>query len=137
MKRNSFVVLVCVALLMVSCRASSKPSAQAGPLVGRWIYLGSDLQRPDEGIVRSFVIGDHTWWIPKETEFFGSGEVSSGYDQRCNFDVRNDHQVEVDCHQGRVTIEYSIRDSMLTLNLQGKNTALTGGGPQVSFKRSE
>lgn len=125
--------MVC-ALVALGCeRGPERASPQHGPLVGQWQYTGNDIS--EDGFVRSFVIGDHTWWVPPMVQFSPDGTVNSGYAQRCNYWILNPTELRLDCSAGQTIITYSISGNKLTLDLRGHNTALRGGGPTVHFER--
>jgi len=126
--------IVLLVLLTAACsRGPQTAEPQSGPLVGRWEYEGNDLS--ERGDVRSFVIGDHTWFIKPMTEFRPDGTVNSGYGQSCLYWIVSDLMVKLDCSQGQTTIKYLVNNDRLELSLQGPNTALFGGSPEVSFRR--
>jgi len=129
------IIFACgLAFGLLGCeRRGQEAQPQNGPIVGRWQYEGRDLSQ--DGYVRSFVIGDHTWWIRPSTEFFSNGTVNSGDNQSCNYWVLNASELKLDCSQGQTTIKYQVQADRLILILSGSNTWLSGGPPEIVFKK--
>lgn len=107
--------------------------AQTGPLIGTWEYVGDDLVDVDAGVVRNFVIGDGTWYIPKTLTFKADGTSANiGYHD-CHFWTLDDRRLKLSVGNGNRIYKYQIKDGTLTLSL---SPTREDGSPVLRFIRS-
>lgn len=115
-----------------------------GELRGTWRYIGSDLQDEETGLVRSVVIGDHTWWIHRRLEFKPDAvnSVPPGTErwpqmmQWCHYRSVGPAILRIDCGHGSKEVPFILKDNVLILDLsRGDTRMVRGGSLRISFER--
>ena len=129
------LALVAVSLLSTGCgktREIDPAVPQTGPLIGTWEYVGDDLVDQEGGIVRDFVIGDGTWYIPKNLTFKPDGtSANTGYHD-CHFWILDDGHVKLSVGNGNRVHTYEIKGETLILTLAGP---FNGTSEALTFTR--
>lgn len=120
MRSRTIAVLFALQLILLGCgqtRQIDPAVPQSGPLVGTWRYNGDDLADAEAGIVRNWVIGDGTWYIPGELTFKADGTSNNiGY-HACHFWILDDGRLKLSVGNGNRIHAYHIEDDTLTLTL--------------------
>ena len=120
--RAIITVLVSLKITLLGCgqtRQIDPAVPQSGPLIGTWEYVGDDLVDAEGGVVRNFVIGDGTWYIPKTLTFRPDGTSKNiGYHD-CHFWILDDGRLKLSVGNGNRIHRFQIKDGRLELILSG------------------
>ncbi len=122
--RTSPLIAVLVAWLLVvsgcgQTREIDPAIPQSGPLIGTWEYTGDDLVDAEAGVVRNFVIGDGTWYIPKTLTFKADGTSDNPRYHACHFWILDNQRLKLSVGNGNRTHQYEIIGDSLKLILPG------------------
>jgi hypothetical protein len=130
------LLLAVILILSSGCTRGPAPAEpQSGPLVGDWRYVGGGGISPG-GNVRTFIIGDHSWWLQPHTRFDPGGRVNSGQTEYCHYWIVSESRLRVDCGAGQTVIGYRVEGDTLELDLRGENSSVYGGDPLVRYERA-
>ena len=107
---------------------------QEGPLVGTWQYAGDDLVDANAGIVRNFVIGDGTWYIPDTLTFRPDGTSKNVGYHDCHYWILGDGKIKLSVGNGNRIHEFKIDRDTLSLKLFGP---FDGTSQKLIFTRAK